>query len=207
MPQFSSSVRPVASPWGVIEQAEQLLPGIWNVVTASHGGLILSVARQAAMPAALALDDGFYEKHIAWGRVVMAFEPEFADAAVYARSHIQVARDTVRCWHTSAYTAFTGETVPVNESHVLKRRAAHLAALGEVSVTAAWGDWAAWVPAGKVGVVGRCIEAVDHLGYATYTGPDVYALVDAACYDERSEAATFASLKAVPVERPAELAR
>lgn len=207
MPQFSLSPRPAVSPWGAVELADQLLPGIWSVVTSSHGGLILSAARQAAMPGPLALDGGFYEKHISWGRVVLAFEQEFRDRAVYAASHIQVARDTVRCWHTSAYSAFTGETVPANESHVLKRREAYLSAIGEVSVTAAWGDWAAWVPAAKVGVVGRCIEAVDHLGHASYTGPEVYALVDAARYDKRSEAATFASLEAQIIARPCELAR
>ncbi|MGF7156218.1 DUF7007 domain-containing protein [Novosphingobium gossypii] len=207
MPQFFPSPRPATSPWGLVAQADQLLPGIWSVATPSHGGLILSAARQAAMPAALALEEAAYEKHVAWGRVVLAFEQEFRDRAVYAPSHIQVARDTVRCWHTSAYSAFTGESVPVNESHVLKRRAAYLSAIGEVGVTAAWGDWASWVPAAKVGVVGRCIEAVDHLGHITYAGPEYYALVDAARYDERGEAATFAGLVAQQIERPAELAR
>lgn len=207
MQNYAPSPRPQTSPWGTVEVAEHLLPGIWSVATSSHGGLLLSEVRQKAMPPALALEGSAYEKHVAWGRVVLAFEDEFRAGNVYAPSHIQVARDTVRCWHTDAYTAFTGETVPVSESHVLKRRAAYMAAIGKIIVTAAWGDWAEWVPQGRVGVVGQCVEAVDHLGHPSYTGPDVYAFVDAAAYSEREEVNSFDSLDAEIIERPAALAR
>lgn len=207
MQSHTPSLRPETSPWGGVERAEQILSGIWSVSTASHGGLILSEGRQKAMPASLALEGGAYEKHVAWGRVVMAFEDEFRAREAYAASHIQVARDTVRCWHTDAYAAFTGETVPVNESHVLKRRAAYLAAVGKVVVTAAWGDWADWVPQGRVGVVGRCVEQVDHLGHASFKGADVYAFVDAKAYSERAEVNPFEDIGAEIIERPVQLAR
>ncbi len=207
MQNHTPSLRPETSPWGNVEQAEQILPGIWSVATSSHGGLMLSEARQKAMPLALALEAGAYEKHVAWGRVVLAFEDEFRSNNVYAPSHIQVARDTVRCWHTHAYTAFTGETVPVNESHVLKRRAAYLNAVGKIVVTAAWGDWAEWVPQGRVGVVGRCIDDVDHLGNPSFTGPESYAFVDAEVYSAREEVNSFDSLSAEIIDCPAQLTR
>jgi hypothetical protein len=45
--------RPHWSNWDAIEETEEVLPGIWSVSTASHGGLILSGERQEAMPEAL----------------------------------------------------------------------------------------------------------------------------------------------------------
>ena len=56
MSLFASTPRPETSPWGPVQQADQLAPGIWSVMTASHGGLLLSDARQTAMPDALRLD-------------------------------------------------------------------------------------------------------------------------------------------------------
>jgi hypothetical protein len=50
---FSTSPCPKASIWAPIHSADQLLPGIWHVTTASHGGIILSDERQAAMPETL----------------------------------------------------------------------------------------------------------------------------------------------------------
>jgi hypothetical protein len=59
---FAPSPRPSTSIWGAVQQADQLWPGIWSVMTASHGGIILSDQRQAAMPPALLIDGGSYEE-------------------------------------------------------------------------------------------------------------------------------------------------
>jgi hypothetical protein len=56
MPKFNPTETPRETLWGAPQTATQLLPGIWEVHTASHGGMILSDERQAAMPAALRLD-------------------------------------------------------------------------------------------------------------------------------------------------------
>ena len=37
---FAPSPRPSTSIWGAVQQADQLGPGIWSVMTASHGGII-----------------------------------------------------------------------------------------------------------------------------------------------------------------------
>jgi hypothetical protein len=50
MQAFQSTPQPRYSPWGAIQTAEQVAPGIWHVTTAGHGGLILSPERYAAMP-------------------------------------------------------------------------------------------------------------------------------------------------------------
>ncbi len=56
------------------------------------------------------------------------------------------------------------------------------------------GDWADWVPKGKVGVVGRRIIGCDHLGFTQYDGPDFTGLCDAARYDRKRPVNTFAAL-------------
>jgi hypothetical protein len=50
MPAFASTAAPVHTLWDAPQTAEQRLPGISSVSTASHGGFVLSDERQAAMP-------------------------------------------------------------------------------------------------------------------------------------------------------------
>lgn len=59
---FAPSPRPSTSIWGAVQQADQLAPGVWSVMTASHGGIILSDQRQRAMPPALQIESGSYEE-------------------------------------------------------------------------------------------------------------------------------------------------
>src|SRR3546814_16908001 len=73
---FESSAQPVASIWCGIATADQILPGVWHVSTASHGGLILSAQRQEAMPGALRLEGIHYEEDVDWSLVYLAFEAE-----------------------------------------------------------------------------------------------------------------------------------
>lgn len=202
MKQFASSPRPQSSIWGAIQEADQILPGVWSISTPSHGGLILSDERQEAMPDALRIEGGSYEEDVNWSHVILAYETELAALGAFPASYLQLARDSVRCWHPDAFSAFTGEVVTAAQSHVLKRRNAYLACIGELCVTAAWGSWADWVPDGKTGVVGMVVQSVDHLGFATYDGTRQFALVDAKVYDARQEPASFASLKAELIDCP-----
>ena len=49
MHKFQSVPAPVATLWGSPQQSEQILPGVWEVHTASHGGIILSQERTYAI--------------------------------------------------------------------------------------------------------------------------------------------------------------
>lgn len=184
---FPNTARPASSPWGSIQQADRLAAGIWSVMTASHGGILLSDERQEAMPEALRLDGGIYEEDCDWSLVVLAFEDELAANDVFSAAQIQLARDTARCWHPDQYEAHTGEPVPENTSHILKTRNAYRAALGHYCTTSAWGDWADWVPDGKTGVIAMKVESVNHLGRPTYSGDQICALIDKNAYESRAE--------------------
>lgn len=50
------------SPWGRIDWAKELAPGLWTVTTPSHGGYWISSARGRTMPEALAGVRTFVER-------------------------------------------------------------------------------------------------------------------------------------------------
>ena len=208
MPKFHSTERPNHTLWGSPDSAAQLLPGIWEVQTPSHGGIILSDERQAAMPEALRLDGTSYEEDVDWALVVLAFGHEFASLPTKGMDLLaQNARASVKVWHPDRYTQFTGEAVEMSESHVLRRRAACTAQIGKYVVVSASGDWADWVPKGKVGVVARRVERVDALGHATYEGEPIYGLVDKADYDSSRDVNAFEEIGAIRVESDAPITK
>lgn len=187
MTVFPITPRPASSPWGAVQHAVMLAPGIWQVMTAGHGGILLSEDRQAAMPEALAIQGCAYEEDCDWALVVLGFEAVLSSNGAFSPGEILLAHDTVKCWHPDRYTAFTGKAVPENDSHVLKKQRAYLDAVGKHCVTSAWGSWAEWVPEGKTGIVARKVVSVDHLGYATYADEELCALVNADDYAARGE--------------------
>lgn len=184
---FAPSPRPSTSIWGAVQQADQLAPGVWSVMTASHGGIILSDQRQRAMPPALQIESGSYEEDCDWALPILAFSSELDGQGSCSAGFLQLARDTTRCWHPDRFSAFTGEAVEENPCAILRMRKAYMAAIGEFCVTSAWGDWAEWVPEGKVGVIARQVERVDHLGRPTYGEAEVCALIAKDLYAARGE--------------------
>lgn len=146
------------------------------------------------MPKALKLDNGTYEEDADWCLVYLAFESELAEQKGCTPDYLQLARDTARCWHPDRFTAHTGEEVPTNDSPILRTRAAYQAVVGEYCTTSAWGDWAEWVPQGKVGVIARKVLSVDHLGRPSYAEDEIFALVDKESYNAPAEAKALCNL-------------
>ena len=198
---FGHTLRPIETPWGAPYDAEQILPGLWRVSTASHGGLLVSEARHDAMPASLRLEGRAFEEDIDWSLAILAFEAEYRVLGrELATLDIALAHDTARVWHSERYGAFTGTPVSPSESHVLRTRAAYQALIGEIVVVSAYGDWADWVPTGKTGIIGREVAGVDHLGHARFAGADQRALVDAEAYRAALSPVSFAALAAEPFD-------
>lgn len=184
MPAFTSTLAPVETLWGKPDTATERLPGIWDVSTPSHGGLVLSDERQAAMPESLRLDGPSYEKHVDWSLVVLAFEAELRRSNDRLLDiELPLAHQTARNWRPARYAAFTGTVVEPRDSYVLRRQAAYEAQIGKIVVVSAFGDWADWVPKGKVGLIGQRLRSVDHLGFPAHEGPQHRALADACRYD------------------------
>lgn len=195
MPFFTSTPSPEHTLWDAPQTAEQRLPGIWSVTTASHGGFVLSDERQRAMPEPLRVDGNSYEEDVNWSLVILGFEAEFhALGDPLFDIERNLAHQTARHWLPQRYEAFTGQELEPSKSHVLKKIALYEAAIGEIGVRSASGDWADWVPKGMVGVSGQRIVGCDHLGFATYEGPHFKGLCNAALYDSARSLNTFAAL-------------
>lgn len=208
MTRFAATAAPLDTKWGAPVTTNQVLPGVWHVTTADHGGYVLSDERQAAVPEALRRDDPFYEEDVDWALVLLAFAAEFRRLPTAGIGlQVENARRSVRAWHPDRYAAFTGEEVPQTERHVLRRRAAYQAVIGEYASTSASRDWADWVPTGMVGVVFRRVASVDALGFARYAGNPIYGLVTKDRYADRSDVETFDSLGATQVESTAPITK
>ena len=208
MTRFQPSPRPETTPWGVPDRADQVLPGIWRVSTPSHGGYVLSDSRQAAIAEALRRADPFYEEDVDYALVLYGFASEFRRLPVPGIAlQVENACRSVRCWHPDRWTALTGEEVTVDENHVVRRRAAYTAIIGQYESVSASGSWADWVPDGKVGCVFRRVASVDALGFARHEGDAIYGLVDKARYEARVMPETFDTLSAERVETTAPITK
>lgn len=186
MTRFSATPRPTLCPWGQIDHADQLVPGVWSVGTPGHGGFLLSPERQAAMPEAARRAGAAYEEDAEWSLVALTFADEFSAICCGERTMADIAREHVRNYYPVEYALLTGETPTLDNSIVLRRRELRAAAIGRFVVTSAFGDWADWVPKGKVGIIAREVIGVTREGHHEYGAVERWGLVDAACYDGRA---------------------
>ena len=147
-PSYASTSQPRRSMWGDVQTATQTAPGIWSVTTAGHGGIVLSPARNAMVPACLRRANAQYEEDGEYAAVVFAFPDHFS-----ARE-IEVAHQSLRDWRATEWEALTGEKLTPETS---KQRAEAFWARHANSwvATSAFGSWAHWVPDGMVGVFAR----------------------------------------------------
>jgi hypothetical protein len=173
-----------SSPWGRIDYARELVPGVVQVGTSSHGGLYLSPERNAAVPEVFRQttdgDAGWYEEDCEWAKVAFVF-PEVA-AQMSEPETLGTIEKTVKQWYPDAYEAFTGAVIAPGESIVKDRREFLRANADRLISISAFGDWDDRIPKGWVGV------AASLGGERTRTGPEGYRyfLVPEAEYETRS---------------------
>ena len=185
MTRFAATPRPRHCPWGTIDHADQLVPGVWGVGTPSHGGFLLSPERQAALPEAIQRAGAAYEEDAEWSLVALAFADEFSAISCGECTMADIARDHVRNYYPEEYAILTGETPTAESSHVLRRREVYAAAIGRFVVVSAFGHWADWVPDGKVGIFAREVIGISRAGHLEYGDVERRGLVDSKLYDNR----------------------
>jgi hypothetical protein len=83
---FNPVNKPTSSPWGAIQDAEQVFAGVWQVSTASHGGFYLSAERREAMPQKYIQASfngqgrtGWFEEDCDWSLVCLSFPEEWRE--------------------------------------------------------------------------------------------------------------------------------
>ena len=164
MTEYKRSECPKSSPWGAIQDKRELAPGIWQISTAGHGGIKLSRERNAAMPAYMRNEGGWYEEDCEWAKAAVihpiGFQRIIKTEGKPDRIECEIAIETLRNWHPDQYEQFTGTKLERGQSLVRDEKLFEIENATNYVVAAAWGDWAHWVPEGKVGVVAR--RASDH---------------------------------------------
>ena len=95
---FEQTVLPDFSPWGGVDHAKQVAPGIWAVSTSTHGGLLLSPQRMEALPEWAQQFKPFagpreaFEEDVDFAVPVLAFRDEFPRAEVDMAEKALVSR-------------------------------------------------------------------------------------------------------------------
>ena len=95
---FNPVPQPRSCPWGQIDHAEQIAPGIWSVSTPSHGGLILSAQRLAFMPLALRYVEPFTRIAGAYEEDCDACIPVVAYPEEFSADQVARAREVFASW-------------------------------------------------------------------------------------------------------------
>ena len=152
-----------SSPWGAIQDVSTILPGMWWVSTASHGGIKLSLERQQQIPATLrrpGRDSGksWYEEDCEWAVPYCVFEDELKEAGRGIDAKLwkdEMHRKTLRTWYPDQYEKFYGVTLKPGESFLRDEEVFYKEHAEDWIVVCAWGDWYKDTPRGYVRVAAR----------------------------------------------------
>lgn len=108
-----------STPWGKADYAYRYARGVTSYSCPGHGGFKLSATRQAQVHPALSHigDNGWYEEDCEWSVVAVTF-PE-----LFPYKHVEHAINSLKNYWPGAWTRFSGEVVPVEESYTLQQQA------------------------------------------------------------------------------------
>ena len=142
--------RPTNSPWGRVHEADELIPGIWEVSTSGHGGLKLSTLRNSAVPEYMRHLNCWYEEDVEWSIVALVHPASFPD-------NQKSAKDTLRNWKPDYYAKFYGVDITTLEgkSYIYDECLFFQEHTHDWIGVCAYGDWHEHVPTGMVGVVAK----------------------------------------------------
>ena len=144
---YAKTAQPARSPWGVVQDAVERAPGVWQVSTAGHGGVKLSPSRNKKVPAVARAAGGWYEEDADWAIAA------YVHSDAYAPTDVTEARGSIGRYQTpEVFEALLG--VPATAFNCDKQAEIEFQArhADDYQGMSAWGDHAAWVPDGMVGV-------------------------------------------------------
>ncbi|MDR6218438.1 DUF7007 domain-containing protein [Deinococcus soli (ex Cha et al. 2016)] len=120
VPAVEATPRPTDSPWGRVDNARQIIPGVWKVSTGGHGGVHVSADLQPLIPESHRARDGWYEEDQEW-----SIPWTFLDLPreTYWKGDTDHARNALRHAYPDLYEARYGVTLQPGESHAKDHRA------------------------------------------------------------------------------------
>jgi hypothetical protein len=152
------------------------------VSTAGHGGIKLSRERNAAVPAYMRREGGWYEEDCEWAIAAVVHPIGFTRVCPTEdnpnRTEWDIANSTLREWYPDEFEQWTGMKLVEGESFKRDERNFKIDNDNNFVVRSAWGAWADWVPTGKVGVA-----STRHEGFSNEETK--FFLVDEALYAKR----------------------
>lgn len=150
---------PRYTPWGQAQHSHQIIPGVWTISTASHGGIWLSSARLEHVPAYMQrtwAGTPWFEEDVDWCIVFCVFEAELRqveDEYVGATLKSGQHRNTLKNYRPDDFERFYGVTLGPGESQAKDEAAFYAAHAQDWLCIAALGDWKEGVPKGFVEVI------------------------------------------------------
>lgn len=175
---------PTSSPWGAVQHADTLGPGITSVSTASHGGIHLDAWRVAQLPPALQTKRGqWFEEDVDWCIPAVAFPQHFDRDR-------QTAIDTLRNWLPDLYEAHFNEVLPVGASMRKDERTFYARHANDLVVTSAFGSAHARELLPDIAIADRQVMVIARTnvgvpGAPLVPGKEAVFLVDGERYDRR----------------------
>lgn len=136
--------KPVHSPWGAIQSADEIAPGIWDVSTAGHGGIKLEAALNKKVPEYMRRPNGWYEEDIDWTVVATVFPEHFSE------KQRRVAEYIFLDWRPDMYEQFYHVKLEEGSSRVRDQKVFHDRNKNNLIARSAFGDWHPQVPEGHV---------------------------------------------------------
>jgi len=94
---------PTNTPWGTRRESREIIPGVWLIITASHGGFWLTPERRKQMRS----DRAWYEEDVEVARPLLRFAPEFDKAHGY-RIDRKPMRDGLRAFGRRPFLSEVG---------------------------------------------------------------------------------------------------
>lgn len=147
---------PKSSPWGRIQEKRQIIPGMFFVSTAGHGGIKLSPALQRRMPDYMRCANGWYEEDCEWALPFLVFQQQILAETTAESCKHSIHRDehakTCKNWFPAIYERWTGKTLQPGESTTRDQETFDRDHAQDLVVVSASGDWHPAVPKGFVGV-------------------------------------------------------
>ena len=84
--------------WGRAQHVRTLLPGVWMVETAGHGGIVLTESYNKLIPEGARRDDGCYEEDCDWAIPAACFS-EIRTRFSFSETGV---RQCLRAWNPEA---------------------------------------------------------------------------------------------------------
>jgi hypothetical protein len=138
--------KPVHSPWGAVQHADEMAPGVWSVSTSRHGGIKLEPKINSQVPDYMRRPGGWYEEDVDWSHVATVFPQYFNQTQRRDAEHIFMD------FRPDMYEKFYKVKLEEGASRVRDEKAFYERNKNNLIVTSAFGDGHPQVPEGYVGV-------------------------------------------------------